>query len=44
MENPIAGALPLQVKENYEGMIENHNLFANLQTDETSTYKVKAIK
>ena len=41
MENPISGGLPVQATETYRGIIQNHNLFGDLPTDETSTYKVR---
>lgn len=40
MENPLGDALPNRVTETYEGMTQNHNLFEDLKTDETTTYKV----
>ena len=40
MENPIGGALPNKVTETYSGITRNHNLFEDLKTDETTTYKV----
>ena len=39
MENPISGALPLQVTEDYESVMKNHDMFSKLQTDETVTWK-----